>query len=160
MVPEISGHVQRAPIKIDNQFKIIRKYKLPDTLPKHNKSSSIGILIGNNYYNDLMATERIKMHERLYIINSKFGWIINRRKKTKEGSKDENVMLIMTHSMNNILPEIHQFTPVEPSLKPAPDIDKFWMLETIGIIPLEKTKHDDGVMEHFNNTVIEENERY
>ena len=107
-----------------------------------------------------MSTERIKMHERLYIINSKFGWIINRRKKTKEGSKDENVMLIMTHSTNNILPEIHQFTPVEPSLKPAPDIDEFWMLETIGIIPLEKTKHDDGVMEHFNNTVIEENERY
>ena len=107
-----------------------------------------------------MATERIKMHERLYNINSKFGWIINRRKKTKEGSEDENVMLIITHSMNNILPEIHQFTPVEPSLKPAPDIDEFWMLETIGIIPLEKTKHDDGVMEHFNNTVIEENERY
>ena len=76
VVPEISGNVQRAPIKIDNQFKITRKYELADTLPKHTESSSIGILIGNDYYND-MSTERIKIHEGLYIIKSKFGWMIN-----------------------------------------------------------------------------------
>ena len=64
-------------------------------------------------------------------------------------------MLIMTHSMNNILPEIYQFTPVEPSLKPASDIDEFWKLETIGIIPPEETKSDDGVMEHFSSTLIQ-----
>ena len=69
-------------------------------------------------------------------------------------------MLIMTHSMSNILPEIHQFTPIESSLQPAPDIDNFWNLETISIIPPKKTKNDDGVMEHFNNTVIQENGKY
>ena len=66
----------------------------------------------------------------------------------------------MTNSTNNVLPEINQFTPVEPSLKSASDIDEFWKLETIGIIPPEKTKNDDGVMKHFNNTVIQENGRY
>ena len=160
VVPKISGNVQRAPIKIDNQLKINRKCELADTLPKHTESSSIGILIGNDYYNDIMSTERIKIHEGLYIIKSKFGWMINGRPKTKEGSKDENVMLIMTNSTNNIHPEIHQFTPVEPSLKPASDIDEFWKLKTIGIIPPDKTKNDDGVMEHFRNTVIQENGRY
>ena len=156
MVPEISGNIQRALIKIDNQFKIIRKYELADTLPKHTESSSIGILIGNNYYNDIMSTERIKIHEGLYVIKSKFGWIINGRTKKKKGSKDENLMLILTHSMNNILPEIHQFTSVEPSLQPAPDIEEFWKLETIDTLPPEKTKNDDEVMEHFNNIVIQE----
>ena len=35
VVLEISGNIQRTPIKIDNQFKIIRKYELADTLRKH-----------------------------------------------------------------------------------------------------------------------------
>ena len=86
--------------------------------------------------------------------------MINGQTKTKEGSKYENVMLIMTHSTNNIFPEIHQFTPAEPPLQPALYIDEFWKLETIGIIPPEKTKNDDGVIEHFNNIVIQENGRY
>ena len=77
-----------------------------------------------------------------------------------KGNKNENAMLIMTHSTNNILPKIHQFTPVEPSLQPAPVIDKFWKLEWTGIIPPEKTKYDDGVMEQFSNTVLQENGRY
>ena len=112
-------------------------------MPKHTESSSFGILIGNDYYNDIMSTERIKIHKELHIIKSKFGWMINRRTKTKEGSRDENVMLIMTHSTNNVLPDIHQFTPVELSLQSAPGIDEFWKLKTIGIIPPEKTKYDD-----------------
>ena len=67
---------------------------------------------------------------------------------------------MVTHSTNNIFSEIHQYTPIEPSLQPAPDIDEFWKLETIRITPPEKSKDDDGVMEHFSNTVIQENGRY
>ena len=62
---------------------------------------------------------------------------------------NKNLVLIMTHSTNNILPETHQFSSAEPSLQHAPDIDEFWKFETIGIIPPEKTKNDDVVMEHF-----------
>ena len=74
--------------------------------------------------------------------------MINGLTKPKEGNKTENTMLFMTHSTNNIFPEIHKFTSVEPSLQPAPNIDEFWKLETIGIIPVEKSKNDDEVMEH------------
>ena len=97
MVPEISGNVQQAPIKTDNQFQIIRKYEVAHTLPKHAQSSSAGMLIGNDYYNDTMSTERIKIHGGLHITKSTFGWMVNGWTKTKEGSKDENRMLIMTH---------------------------------------------------------------
>ena len=98
MVPEISGNVQRAPIKIENQFKIINKYELTDILPNHTESSAIGILIGKDYYNDIISTERMKIQEGLYIIKSKFGWMINGRTKAKEGNKNEKAMLIMTQS--------------------------------------------------------------
>ena len=63
----------------------------------HAQSSSVGMLFGNNYYNDLMSTEKIKIHEGLHITKSKFGWMVNGWTKTKEVSKDENRMLNMTH---------------------------------------------------------------
>ena len=92
VVPEISGNVQREPIKIENQFKIVRKYELADILPEHTESSSIRILIGNDYYNHIMSTERMKTQEGLHIIKSKFSWMISGRTKTKEGNKNENTM--------------------------------------------------------------------
>ena len=60
-------------------------------IPCQNELSSIGILIGNEYYNDIMSTERVKIHERLYIIKSKFGWMINRRTKIKEAKRKRDV---------------------------------------------------------------------
>ena len=90
MVPKISGNVQQATIKINSQFKIIRKYELADILPKHTESSSIGISIGNDYYNDIMLTERMNMQEGFNIIKSKFDRMINKRTKTKEGKYDVN----------------------------------------------------------------------
>ena len=107
-----------------------------------------------------MSTEKMKIEKGLYIIKSMFGWMIKGRAKSQEGNEHENAMLIMTHSTNNILPEMHQFTHVEPSQQPAPDINKFSKLETIFIVPPEKTKVDDGVMQHLINTVIQENGRY
>ena len=92
VVPEISGNVQREPVKIENQFKIVRKYELADILPEHTESSSIWILIGNDYYNHIMSTERMKTQEGLHIIKSKFSWMISGRTKTKEGNKNENTM--------------------------------------------------------------------
>ena len=92
VVPEISGNVQREPVKIENQFKIVRKYELADILPEHTESSSIRILIGNDYYNHIMSTERMKTQEGLHIIKSKFSWMISGRTKTKEGNKNENTM--------------------------------------------------------------------
>ena len=80
---------------------------------------------------------------------------ITRRKRTRK--RDVNHDTLHT---NNILPEIHQFSHVEPSQQPAPDINKFSKLETIFIVPPEKTKVDDGVMQHLINTVIQENRRY
>lgn len=114
----------------------------------------------NDYFNDIMSTEAMKIQKGFYIIKSNIGWMINGRTKTKEENKNENVIVIMTLSTSNILPEINKFTIVERSQQPAPDTDNFWKLQTIGIIPPKKTKNDDRVMKYSNNTVIKENGRY
>ena len=158
VVPQISGNIHRVPIKLDNKFTIQRKYKLADTLPTHAESSTIGILIGSDYYNDVMTTEKIKIQEGLYVLNSKFGRIITGKTKTNEKIK-ENSMLIMTHSSSKILPDLHQFTTTDDSLSTPPNIEELWKLETIGITPPDKVE-DSDVMDHFNKSVYKEDNRY
>lgn len=41
----------------------------------------------NDYFNNIMSTETMKIQKRLYIIKSSIGWMINGRTKTKEENK-------------------------------------------------------------------------
>ena len=98
VVLKISGEIQR-------------KYKLADTLPKTMESSTLGLLIGNDYYNDIMSSEKVKIEEGLYIIKSKFGWVISgRTTNQRNGRHQENIMFIMTHSSSGILYTMHSLT--------------------------------------------------
>lgn len=54
-----------------------REFKLSDTLTKTPQTSFLGLLIGNDYYQDIVQPERRKLEEGLYIINSKSGWILS-----------------------------------------------------------------------------------
>ena len=73
VVPQISGNIQRTPIGLNDQLMIQKKYKLADTLLKTMESSTIGLLIGSDYYNELMSSEEVKIQEGLYVLKSKFG---------------------------------------------------------------------------------------
>ena len=55
VVPKVSGEIQGKPIQLLNQFMIERNYKLADTLPKTMESSTLGLLVGNDYYNEIMS---------------------------------------------------------------------------------------------------------
>ena len=161
VVLKISGEIQRRPIQLTNEFMIQRKYKLADTLPKAMESSTLGLLIGNDYHNDIMSSEKVKIEEGLYIVKSKFGWVISGRTTNQRNERhQENIMFIMTHSSSNILPTMHSLASVEPTSHVPPDIDEFWRLETIGIMPPGKIKEDDTVMEHFKNTTVKVDGRY
>ena len=71
------------PIKLNNQLTIQRRFKLADTLPKQTETSTIGLLIGSDYYNELISPERVEIQKGLYAIKSKFGWIISGKTKTE-----------------------------------------------------------------------------
>ena len=73
VVAQISGSIQRTPVQLNSQLALERKYKLADTLPKTTESSTIGLLIGSDYYNEIMSSEKLKIQEGLYVIKSTFG---------------------------------------------------------------------------------------
>ena len=132
VVPKISGNIQRVPVHLKNRFSLQKRFKLADTLPEKAESSTIGILIGSGYYNEVMSTEKIAIKDRLYLIKSKFGWILS-GKTESEYTQPESAMFVVTHSSSRTLPKLNHFSRMDESLPTKPDVDEFWKLETIGI---------------------------
>ena len=79
VMPQITGPLKRVPIQLEIQNKIQKDYTLADVLPKDIKTYTLGLLIGNDYYSDIILDKRKKTQNNLYVINSKLGWIISAR---------------------------------------------------------------------------------
>ena len=120
------------------------------------------VLIGNDYYNEVMTGETTKIQEGLFAMKSKFGWIISGRTKTTENINVDNNLFAMAHSSSHILQEMQHFTATDDSLPTIPNIDEFWKLETIGIAPSELYKNVDNqiIMDRFKDQVEIKNNRY
>ena len=138
VVPQISGDIQRLPIRLKNRFSIQKSFRLADTLPQQTESSTIGVLIGSDYYYEVMSSKKVEVQEGLYLIKSKFGWTRSGKIKTNDRIHQENTMFVMTHSSTQVLPELQHFSNTDDLMLTPPNIDDFWKLETIGITPQEE----------------------
>ena len=135
---QITGHLNRLPIQLENQRKIQKDYPLADTMPKRIETDTLELLIGNDYYNDIILDERKKIQDNLYVINSKLGWIISGRVSSTNGNEKENDMFAMTPASSCLPANIHLMnTERDPTLF-EPNIEELSNLETIGI----KSKHN------------------
>ena len=89
--------MQRLPIRLKSRFSIPKRLRLADTLPQQTESSTIGILIGSDYYHEVMSSKKVEVQEGLYLIKSKFGCIIPGKTKTNERIHHENTMFVIIH---------------------------------------------------------------
>ena len=61
------------------------------------ESSSVDILIGNDYYLDIIMSQRIEVQPGLYLLSSKLGWILTGRSGDSNLTINETNMLIRTY---------------------------------------------------------------
>ena len=78
------GDMQRLPFHLRYRFIIQKIVQLVDTLPQQTEFSTIDVLIGSDYYNEVMSSVKVEVQEGLYFIKSKLGWIISGNTKKKE----------------------------------------------------------------------------
>ena len=133
VTPQITGPLKRVPIQIENQRKIQKDYPLTDTLPKDIETYTLGLLIGNDYYNDIILDKRKKIQDNLYAINSKLGWIISGKVSSTNDNEKENVMFAIAPASSCLLANIHPMTMERGSTLFEPNTEELWNLETIGI---------------------------
>ena len=124
----------------------LKKYKniwenlnMADDLPSQSKKLAIDVLIGNDYYDDVMKSEKIKLDDGLYLINSSLGWMFSGR--VPEISEEETEFGMLVNDSG--------------------DMGRaFWDLETIGIKPEIESNEEAKVMEEFNRSIKLVEERY
>ena len=161
IVPQITGLVQRIPINIPEQQNLMKTYHLADTLPRQVQTSTLVLLIGNDYYHELFMGERIQVQDSLYLIKFKLGWILlGRLSCSFSETVMENPMFIMTQTSTLHSFEVHHLAHESTADILEPNTEDLWNLEMIGIKEPNKLEDDDAIRQAFKDSIIKKNGRY
>ena len=85
---------------------------MADDLPDRDRYTNVDILIGSDYYEEFIKTERIEVDPGMYLVNSSLGWMFSGR--TNGNSDDEEGCAMMVEEEDKIA-------------------RTFWDIETVGI---------------------------
>ena len=162
VVPQIAGSIQRRPVNlksVKNWEYLWTEFSLADDFPNVRETSSAELLIGNDYYLDIILPQKIEIQPELYMLGSKLGWILSGRTSETVENTAEHSMLILTYG-TDVNRETTLITQTDSSLPLKPNLEDIWRLESIGIQE-SPTENDDNVaLNKFNETLNYEHGRY
>ena len=158
VVPNITGKINRVPLKLgDIEFinKEFSEHKLADSLPCQAESSTIEMLIGNDYYFELLQPRKIDFGEGLFLFYSKLGWILSGQVHCNAEENNEPSLLVSTIGSvpRGLNVNTYMLTNIDLSLESKPNLEHFWSLESIGINESPLTVDDDQAIDSFNKTI-------
>lgn len=131
------------PINIPEQENLMKTNYLVDTLAEQVQTSNLGLLISNDYYQELILGERIQAQDVLYLINSILGRILSGRPTcSNSGTPTKNVMFFnMTQTLTLLPQEVQYLSNNSIAEIFEPGQEDLWNLDTIGI--REPNKQED-----------------
>ena len=162
VVPQIAESIQRRPVNLktlENWNYLWKEFSLADDLPTERETSSVELLIGNDYYLDIILPQKMEVQSGLYMLGSKLGWILSGRTSEIIERTVEPNMLILTHG-KGIESETTFLTCLDKSLPTKPNVEDFWKLEAIGINDSPIESDDDIAQKKFSETLKYEQGRY
>ena len=138
VVETITGPMVRQEINVGKYHHTCKNLNMVKT---PGKRFTIDILIGNDYYEDIMTSEKIQVDKGLYLLNSVVGWMFSGRIAQRGNPSSEQVELVMLN-------------------KEKDELKKFWELESIGIDSTTEKDEEHRAMMQFNEKVKFVNDRY
>ena len=115
-VPNITGTIERTPFRSATNKQTLKQYELADTIPVKKESCNIDLLIGNDYYVDIVSTKRIMLSDGLYLFGSKFGWILSGRTKNEYKAPKRDSLTMLTYSSSEISINFLGFNKTDDSI--------------------------------------------
>jgi hypothetical protein len=129
VVPYVSG--QMLPSNREKELK--GKISDSDLSPTEEAMDrrEIELLVGNDYFWELMTMNRKMLKPGLYWIETRLGWIITGRLPALS-CKEFPSLTLLTYSQSNSVMN-YSFSSMDSSLKVPLDLQEWWKLETIWI---------------------------
>ena len=117
MVQNITGTIQRCPVHLKSMQTVTSQYSstLADTLPLVRKRTSIELIIGNDYYLDLILPQRVELRPGLYLLESEFELILTGRSSELTFEKQEANTLVLIYGIKTET-DTNLFAEVDKSL--------------------------------------------
>ena len=158
VIPNITGKLTRAPLSLsDVEFlkESSMEDKLADTLVTNAESFQIDMVLGNDYYFDLLQPRKMDMGNGLFLFQSKLGWVCGGKVTTETEVVSESTLFVSTVGAApiNMQTAAHMLPAVDPCNASKPSIESFWELESLGIMESPLTSEDDVALDQFNTTV-------
>ena len=143
-IPCITGSLSCAPIPVRKIYDVCPNIKFADKTFSSLHCETLQVLVGNDYYSDFFLSERRRILDGLYIIDSRLGCVISGR----VGKKVNSLTGIVDSSEVSVL-----------TTEPDP-LEKLWSLDSIGIKDNPYVVDDDVALADFNSKIKLENGRY
>ena len=88
------------------------------------------MLIGNDYYFELLQPRKIDLGEGLFLFYSKLGWILSGQVHNNTEESSETNLLVNTIGSVPVGIKVnsHMLTNIDLSLESKPNLDCFWNL--------------------------------
>ncbi|KAH3747904.1 hypothetical protein DPMN_182339 [Dreissena polymorpha] len=132
---------------------------MADNIPSECDYSSVELLIGNDYYLDILLSQKMQLQPGLYLLSSKLGWMLTGRTCEQESEQYiSTFMLILTPGVD--IGNTSALASVDSALPRKPDLQDFWNLESIGVTDNPKITDDEIAMQKFRETLRYDDNRY
>ena len=151
VVPNITSNITTAPLDQNLKLNLPRDIDIAETEYKASQTQGIDIPIGNDYYLELVLPERHQLAPGLYALNTSLGWIVSGR---------THLMPAEPSQMSTPSLLVIDGCQTESNVMDKPQLERFWDLETIGIMDSPHISDDETAQALFSKSVTFENGRY
>ena len=144
---QITGSIKRGPLhQKDMEFlQLIPQNKMADPIPNTVETTAIDLLVGSDYFWDVVGGDKIMLPSGIFMLPSKFGYIITGRYPGNYlDNQDKNASTLLVSTNRNEVVSSSFYCSVNVSLIKNPDLERFWSLETIGIKDPMSKESDKG----------------
>ena len=159
-VPDVTGPLHRT--AAPELSSLQQHLELADSLPPAGgENVVIDMLIGNDYYLDVVTNERLCIaNSSVYLLSSKLGWILSGRSTGSHSSASTGQTCTML-TMNTVPSRcLNHAAQEDISILTASYPDQFWQLETLGITDDPQVSDDDEAARKFHSTGTYQDGRY